>query len=53
MIAYIIVALVFAVGGFIAGVLVGRSNKSKVEKGVSVGKKVIEGVENVVDEIKK
>ena len=51
--SYVIAILVSLVVGFVAGVLIGRSNKSKVEKGVSVGKKVAEGFESVVDEIKK
>lgn len=32
--------------GFVAGVLVGRRNKSKVESAVSKGKEVIDSVKN-------
>ena len=39
-------AIISLVVGFVAGVLVGRNNKTKVEKAVSV-------VEKVVDKVKK
>ena len=44
----VIVVLVVAVAAFVAGVLVGRNNKAKVEQVVSEAKAVEAKVQNVV-----
>jgi hypothetical protein len=51
---WIIIGLVvLVVAGVVGGLLIGRRNKDKVEKGVAVAEKVGEGIKNVVDEIRK
>ena len=49
----VIIGVIGVVVGFVAGVLLGRSNKNKVEAAVNLGKVVAKETEKAADSFKK